>query len=68
MKQAERLYEQYGKLLEQEHWGEYIAISPDGRFILGKNHLEGSDQALSQFGRGSFLFGKVGERALGRWR
>lgn len=67
MEQAERLYEQYGRPLEQEHWGEYIAIFPDGRFLLGPSRLEVLDQALAQFGPGSFLF-KVGEKVVGRWR
>ena len=65
--QAERLYQQYGRPMEQEHWGEYIAIFPDGRFILGRSRLEVLDQALAQFGPGSFLF-KIGEKVAGRWR
>lgn len=67
LEQADRLYEQYGKPLEQEHWGEYIAIFPDGRFVLGQSRLEVLDQALAQFGPGSFLY-KVGVRVVGRWR
>jgi hypothetical protein len=67
MDQAERLYEQYGKPLEQEHWGEYVAIFPDGRSIIGQSRLEVLDQALAQFGRGSFLF-KVREKIVGKWR
>ena len=65
--QAENLYEQYGKPLEQKHRGEYVAIFPDGRFVLGESRLEVLDQALAQFGPGSFLF-KVGEKVVGRWR
>lgn len=61
------LYEQYGKPLEQEHWGEFLAISPDGRVLLGKDHLEVAQQALAEFGPGGFLY-KVGEIAVGRWR
>ena len=67
MEQAESLYEQYGGPLEQKHWGEYVAIFPDGRFALGTSHLEVLDKALAQFGPGSFLF-RVGERVVGRWR
>lgn len=67
LEQADKLYEQYGRPLEQECWGEYIAIFPDGRFLLGKSRLEVLDQALAQFGPGSFLF-KVGEKVVGRWR
>ena len=38
VKQGDELYERYGKPLEAEHWGEFVAISPDGRTILG-THL-----------------------------
>jgi hypothetical protein len=54
MDQGEQLYEQYGKPLEQEHWGEYIAIFSDDRLVLGRDRLEVLDQALAQFGPGSF--------------
>ena len=67
MEQAASLYEQYGRPLEEEHWGEYVAIFPDGRFALGTSHLEALDKALAQFGQGSFLF-KVGDRVVGKWR
>ena len=59
--QADKLYEQYGKPLEREHWGEYVAIFPDGRTVLGKSPHEVLDMALDTIGRGSFLF-KIGGR------
>jgi hypothetical protein len=65
--QAEKLYEQYRRPLEQKHRGEYVAIFPDGRFVLGESRLEVLDQALARFGPGSFLF-KIGEKVVGRWR
>jgi hypothetical protein len=34
--QADKLYEQYGKTLEREHWGEYVAIFPDGRTVWAR--------------------------------
>ena len=67
MEQAESLYEQYGRPLEEKHWGAYVAIFPDGRFALGTSHLEVLDKALAQFGQGSLLF-KVEDRVVGRWR
>ena len=67
MEQAESLYEQYGRPLEKEHWGKYVAIVQDGRLALGTSRLEALDKALAQFGPGSFLF-KVGDRVVGRWR
>ena len=42
--QGDELYEQYGKPLEAEHWGEFIAISPDGRTLLGTEMVEVSDE------------------------
>jgi hypothetical protein len=34
---ARELYEQYGKPLETEHKGEYLAISNNGKTVIGKN-------------------------------
>ena len=67
LKQGDELYEQYGKPLEAEHWGEFIAISPDGRTLLGSDMAEVLDNALRQFGGGVHIF-KVGPIATGRFR
>ncbi len=67
VKQAESLYEQYGKPLEKTHRGKYVAIFPDGRLVLGLSRLETLEQALAKFGPGSFVF-KVGDRVVGKWR
>ena len=67
MAQADSLYELHGKPLEKEHWGEYVAIFPDGIWVLGASRLEALDRALAQLGAGSFVF-KVGEKVVGRWR
>ena len=37
---ADQLYAQYGKPLEAEHAGKYVAIAPDGRLVLGQTMLE----------------------------
>jgi hypothetical protein len=63
----DELYERYGRPLERQHLGEYVAISPQGDVILGRTMHEVAQKAADQFGPGSFLF-KVGERAVGRWR
>ena len=65
--QAERLYERYGKPLEREHRGDYVAIFPDGRTVLGKSPHEFLDKAIDTLGPSSFVF-KLGERAVWRWR
>ncbi|PKB73125.1 MAG: hypothetical protein BZY75_03460 [SAR202 cluster bacterium Io17-Chloro-G7] len=67
MEQADSLYKQYGRPLEQEHWGEFVAIFTDGRMVLGPTLLAVSEEALAKFGKGSFVF-KVGVKAVGKWR
>jgi hypothetical protein len=61
------LYEQYGKPLEHDHTGQYLAIAPDGRIVLGSTLLEVAQIASDRLGSGHFLF-KVGERSVGKWR
>lgn len=64
---GERLYDLYAKPLESEHAGRFIAIAPDGRFVLGDTMRETATQAATTLGRGNFLF-KIGPRSVGRWR
>ena len=63
----DELYERYGLPLEDEHGGEYLAVSPRGETILGPTLLDVVQRAKAKFGPGSFVF-KIGERAVGRWR
>ena len=65
MELSDDLYERYGKPLEPEHWGEFIAISRKGETVLGTDRTEVSGRALKETGRGFFLF-KVGEKSVGR--
>ncbi len=67
-KTARVLYEQYGKPLEAEHKGEYLAISTNGKTVIGKSLSQVAEDTLSQFGKGKFIF-KIGNRAVGscRW-
>jgi hypothetical protein len=65
--QADRLYEQYGKPLEVDHWGKFIAIAPDGRTVMGASMLEAAQAAQATLGPGVFLF-KIGPRVVGRLR
>ncbi len=67
MEQAESLYNQYGKPLEQKHWGEFVAIFPDGRLVIGQSRQDALERAVNKFGQGCFLF-KVGDKVVGRWR
>ena len=67
LKRRDALYERYGKPLEAEHWGEFVAIAPDGRTMVGTDMEDTSDKALKEFGCGVHLF-KVGPVAVGRLR
>lgn len=64
---SDKLYKKYGKPLEEEHWGEFLAVSQKGKTILGKALLEVAQKASSILGPGNFIF-KVGEKAVGKWR
>jgi hypothetical protein len=64
---SDRLYEQYGRPLEAEHWGEFVAIAQDGRTLLGSSLWDLTDQAIEELGPGFVMF-KVGEKAVGTWR
>lgn len=66
-KKAERLYDRYGKPLEPEHAGKYVAISLEGKTIIGPTVLDVAQRAKSAFGPGSFVF-KIGERAVWKFR
>ena len=63
----DELYETYGKPLEADHRGEFLAISLDGKTILGFTLREVARKATETFGPGNFVY-KIGESAVGRWR
>ena len=61
------LYDTYVKPLEEEHWGKFVAVSGDGRTLLGTDLDELTVEAVNVLGRGHFAF-KVGEVAVGTIR
>ena len=65
--QDARLYDQYGKPLEEDHKGEYVAITNEGQTILGPDPDEVLRQAVAAFGSGNFALAKVGEKAFDKW-
>ncbi|MBI4317426.1 MAG: hypothetical protein HY675_02960 [Chloroflexi bacterium] len=67
-RQDDYLYQRYGKGLEPEHTGEFVAISDDGRLIRGTDELVVAKQARDQFGPGSFAVRRIGREAEIRWR
>ena len=64
--EAERLYELYAKPLEDEHWGELVAVNPDGRWMLGATVRDLLRDAAEAFGPGNYSF-RVGPRAASKW-
>ena len=64
--QAEKLYTQFGKPLEETHKGKYIAISPAGKTLLGDVLIDLMEQAKATLGPGNYIF-KIGERSVGKW-
>ena len=65
--EADHLYEKYGKPLEADNWGEYVAISPEGKTVLASSLLEVLRAAKAALGLGNYVF-RVGERGAGGWR
>ncbi len=63
-----QLYERYCKSLEATHWGQYLALAPDGRYIVGEDDVAVVDEALQQFGAGNFVLLRVGEIAAYKLR
>lgn len=63
---GDSLYEQYGKPLEAEHWGKYLAVHPDGRTILEDDYRLLTDRSLAELGKGVYVF-KVGPKATHSW-
>ena len=56
IERAESLYVLYGKPLEKEHWGEYVAIFPDGRWVLGSRPRGGVGPGAGSVRRRQFCF------------
>lgn len=65
--QGDELYERHAKPHEAAHWGAFIAVSPNGETLLGRDLLELAQQAASSLGKGFYLF-RVGERSVGHIR
>lgn len=62
-----RLYEKYGRPLEKEHKGEFVAISLEGEILLDKRLGELLKQAIDTFGPDNFAMARVGHDAMAEW-
>lgn len=66
-KQSDALYERYNKPLEAERSGEYVAIAPNGRLVLGHNIWRSSRRRCASWEPGADIF-RVDTKAVGKWR
>lgn len=62
--EIERLYERHAKQLEATHWGKFLALASDGRFIVGDDDLEIFLKAMQHFGEGNFVLIRIGEKSV----
>jgi len=58
--EIEQLYERHAKHLEATHWGKFLALAPDGRYLVGEDDVAVVEEAIKQFGRGNFVLLRVG--------
>ena len=61
------LYEQYGRPLEAQHYGEYVAISLSGETVVGEDDVAVAQDAIRRFGAGNFAYRRVGYPFVTRW-
>ena len=66
LEQSDALYERFGKPLEKMYRGKYVAISKEGKILLGDSVFHLMQEAKTTLGPGNFIF-KIGERAVGKW-
>ena len=60
--EIEQLYERHAKHLEATHWGKFLALAPDGRYLVGDDDVAVFVEAIQQFGQGNFVLLRVGEK------
>ena len=68
IQEEDELYQKYGSPLEAEKKGKFIAISRKGDVLVSGDDIELLSKAIREFGRGSFVFRKIGRKTLGKWR
>ena len=67
LNEQRRLYEQYGKELERDHTGEFVAISLEGEIILDRKMGKLLKRAIEAFGHDNFAMARVGHEAMTEW-
>lgn len=66
-RKGEHLYDLYAKPLEAEYIGKFIAVSREGKTVIGDTMLEVAKRAAEELGHGNFVF-RLGPRSVGKWR
>jgi hypothetical protein len=64
--EMEAIYERYVRPLEKEHWSKFVAVSLDGRVLIGEEELAVFQEALRDFSGGNFVMMRVGLKAVGK--
>jgi hypothetical protein len=64
--EMEAIYDRYVRQLKQEHWSKFVAVSLDGRVLLGEEELAVFQEALRDFGSGNFVMMRVGLKVVGK--
>ena len=67
LEEQRQLYEKFGKPLEKEHKGEFIAISLEGEILLDRRLGELLKQAIDEFGPDNFAMARVGHDSMAEW-
>ena len=67
LKEQHRLYEKYGKPLEKEHKGEFVAIGLHGHVLLDRRLGDLLKRAIDTFGPDNFAMARVGHDAMAEW-
>ncbi|MGI8554129.1 MAG: hypothetical protein ACR2PL_25585 [Dehalococcoidia bacterium] len=56
----EHLYERFGKALEPEHTGKWVAIGEAGAIIVGTEDVAVAREASQRFGDGQYAMRRIG--------
>ena len=67
LKKMDALYNKFVLPIENEHYGEYVVVTEDGRMVFAPTLIDADFKGKEKLGRGTFTF-KVGDRAVGRLR
>ena len=62
-----RLYERYGKPLEEKHTGEFVAISLEGKILIDRKIGKVLRLATDAFGPDNFAIARIGHEAMTEW-